>query len=264
MPRKIIEPTETDPISLIIYGEPKQGKSAIAAALSIRDDINALIISNEPGGYAYLRARYEECLSPKELSAKITEIENDTEKLDILIVDTITVIDEWSEIIGTYNYMRSSQGKRFNLGSDGKQITHTHPDWESVHSLANGAGYRWSREWFQSTIEKLSTLAKKVIFIAHLKDKYIGQVGDDYLTAQEIDLTGKLKRILPSKVSGFAKFVRDKNKGYLSFENLDGSVAGARASHLHGKILISEKTDSVLVTYWEDIYTTLKNEKINK
>lgn len=256
LPTEITPIKQVDPITLIIYGEPKQGKSAICAELTKQS--NALILSLEPNGYDYLSARKIDVDGPKKLNEFITTMKEKGQIYDVLIVDTVTKLDEWSEIVGTYNYMRTSQGKRFNLGKDGKQITHDNPDWESVHSLANGAGYRFSREWFLDTIETLSTLAPKIVLVAHIKDKYVGQVGDDYITATEVDLTGKLKRILPSRVSGIAKFVREKNLGYLSFESNDGSVAGSRAAHLTGKILISESTDGTLKTHWDDIYLSLK------
>lgn len=256
LPTDITPVKQVDPVTLVVYGEPKQGKSAICAELT--KQTNAVVLSLEPNGYDYLSARKIDIDGPKKLNEFITTMKEKGQVYDIIIVDTVTKLDEWSEIIGTYNYMRTTQGKKFNLGKDGKQITHDNPDWESVHTLGNGAGYRWSREWFLDTIETLSTLAPKLLLVAHIKDKYVGQVGDDYITATEVDLTGKLKRILPSRVSGIAKFVREKNLGYLSFESNDGSVAGCRAEHLTGKILISEKTDAGLSVKWDSIYLSLK------
>lgn len=255
-------PKETDPISLVIYGEPKQGKSAIMADLTL--NANAVCLSIEPNGYDYLTAKRLEFSKPSELVKQLEEWKINPPGIEIGILDTLTKLDEWAEIMGTYSYMSTTQGKKFNVDEKGKKLTHLDPDWESVHNIGNGYGYRYSREWLLKVTDLMSQVFPKVIFIAHVKDKYLGVVGDNFITTTEIDLTGKLKRTLPSRVSGIAKFKREKDKGMLLFESNEAALGNRCIRLSNATVLISEKDltqPNGIKTYWENIYQSLTKEK---
>lgn len=236
--------------SFIIYGAPKIGKSAIIAGLTTQfAKGKSLILSTEPEGYDYLDANVLEVLNPGVFEQALVAIEND-KTLEYIIVDPITSLDDWSEVVGTYMYMQKPQGKRFNVG-----LTHKDESFQTVHEIGEGHGYRYSREVMVSWVDRLKATGKTIILIAHIKDKLMALTPTDTILSYEIDLTGKLKTILPARVSSVAKLVVDGDNRYLSFETKENnSIMGSRPAHLTGKILISEKTDEGIITHWDKIF----------
>jgi len=61
----IIEPTDEQLTSLLLYGLPKTGKSTILANLTINEP-NSLVISTDPKGYHFLKARVKQVDDYKE------------------------------------------------------------------------------------------------------------------------------------------------------------------------------------------------------
>jgi len=170
---------------------------------------------------------------------------------------------EWSEIVGTYNYMNQSQGKKFNRVGEietGKMIMHTDPKFETVHSIGQGYGYRYSREamtnWYDKLLEILiSEKVKYIILLSHVKDKLVESKNGDSVETIDINLTGKVKSIFASRVDAIGHFYRKDGKGYISYDNEYKVICGGRCAHLDGNILISEKQpDRSVKTYWENIY----------
>jgi hypothetical protein len=51
----IVEPTDEQLTSLLLYGLPKTGKSTILADLTVKES-NSLVISTDPKGYHFLKA----------------------------------------------------------------------------------------------------------------------------------------------------------------------------------------------------------------
>ncbi len=125
--------------------------------------------------------------------------------------------------------------------------------------MGEGFGYRYSRNemttWFSAAIRT----GKRVIFLAHIKDKFIESKSGDIVEAVDLNLTGKVKNIYSSNVDAVAHLKRSGNKSYLNFENMGSSVSGSRYHYLQGSILIGESDESgVLTTHWENIFPSLK------
>ncbi len=274
-------PKEVAAKDLLVYSNPKVGKSTIIAELTQKLGGKGLVVSLEKGGYDYLSGNIFDCYEDDKKTFNdaygryryiLKELEAGRVKADYLIFDTITSLDEWSLIAGTYTYMSTVQGKLFNTekladGSyrknvDGSLFRYKHTDinWRYVTELGEGHGWRWPREWFMNQIKLFQSLAPYRIYVAHIKDKYTGKQGDDFITTHEVNLTGKLKSILTANVTSIAKLVPEGNKRYLSFETPDeNTIMGSRAP-LKGKILISEQMeDDSIKTYWENIYPNLKS-----
>ena len=253
-----------NPNMMIIYGLPKVGKTSICAGLE-----NHLIAELESGGADYVDARVMEINKATHFNDLLKEIKSsDTQVCDYLVVDTITRLDEYSEIVGTYLYMNKSVGSKFNWASEsdeniiiktGKRLRHTDPEFETVHEIPNGYGYQYSRQimnnWYSALAELVALgKVKHIILLAHVKDKFLESKTGELVTSIELNLTGKVKGIYSSKVDAIAYFVRKGDKGYLSFENKDKVICGGRCDHLQGKILISEKNGKSLKTHWDKIY----------
>lgn len=265
LPDDVEKSTGTDPRDLVLIGIPKIGKGTILGALTqVR---NAVVLDLEKGGYEYIDARkisvYEDDLST-DLDAFNAytkwrdQLRKEPGKYQYLIIDGLSDLDMLSVIGGTKLYMASTVGKKFNRVKGvpgGAKIPYGDKDWRDVTSLPDGNGYRWTRDWFLKQIDIFREISPYRVYAAHIVDKYIKDDGKDAVAGSEIALTGKLKRIFSSKVTALGKLVADGDERWINFEvQNDSIIAGSRAPSLHGKMLISEKTDKGLVFHWDKIF----------
>jgi len=255
IPGAPVAPVSTEPKSLIIYSAPKMGKTSIVAQL-----LNSLIIEHETNGAAALKARYLEVNNPNDITPLLAQLKSD-KTIDIIVIDTITKWDEWSELVGTYRFMNKPQGKRWNV-VDNLKVNHLNPNWQSIHEMGEGYGYRYSREVMSKWYNEAINTGKTIIFLAHIKDKYIESKSGDVVETIDLNLTGKVKSIYSTKVDAIAHFKRTANKGYLVFEAGGSAAAGSRYAYLSGSILISESDENKIVhTYWDKIFPSLSKKK---
>jgi hypothetical protein len=113
-------------------------------------------------------------------------------------------------------------------------------DYQSVHTLADGYGYRWSREETMKLFQKYMKVANKcVFFICHVEDKFVGG-GDTRIKLKEevapkqISLTGKVKDILPRKVDAIGYVYNEDGEIKVNFTGSEERVGGNRCPHLQG------------------------------
>ena len=169
---------------------------------------------------------------------------------------------------GTLAYMGSIVGKKFNREDKGlgKKYSMDDPKWRTVLTLPEGAGYKWTRDWFMDQFRIFREIAPYRVYAAHIADKYIKDKTRDEVIGQELLLTGKLKNIFATKVTALGKLIADGDDRYINFEVLNDSIiAGSRAPFLKGKIKVSSLVDEKVVTYWDNIYskellTKIKNK----
>lgn len=268
LPEEITDVKETVPTDLIIISTPKTGKTTILAELTKQK--NAAILNLEKHGTDYVSGRfmniYPEATTSFEEACENYKAYRDLlvknkGKYEYLIVDSLTALDEMSELMGTYYYMYTiPQGKNFNRDpKTGKPYKYGDENFKLVTTLPEGYGYRYTRQWFLDQMDAFSEIAPYRIYTGHVKDKLIKNSQDEQVTGLEINLTGKLKQILATKVSSLSKLLADGEKRYLSFDvDSDNIIAGSRVPHLHGQVLISERTDDGLKVYWDKIYNNKK------
>ena len=260
LPTKKRKPVSKSPHMLLLYSRPKQGKTAITAQLE-----NSLLIEQEPHGADYVEANVIEIKRPSQLQELFNSIKEKTIKdgkkpYKYLVVDTVTKWDEWSELSGTLNYMNKPQGKKWNLKDERNptkgKFSMKDNEFQTVHEMGQGFGYRYSREVMQNWFDQISELADHIILLAHVKDKFVATDKGDAVEAMDINLTGKVKYIYCANVDAVAMLSREGNQGILNFDTENSqNVAGGRCSHLEGKIVISEKQKyGTIKTFWDKIY----------
>jgi len=261
--KKVI--SKHSPDELLIYSKPKMGKTDLVSRIE-----DCGIIELE-GGANYVNGYVHDVSNLEELDKILTWLEKEN-PYKYVAIDTLTRLEEWCEIEGTLNYMNSTQGKTFNrvtqdhidrgLAPQGKLGVKFPPGkegFESVHTLGQGYGYRWSRESYQKWFLRIKALKCRKIFLAHIKDKFIETKNGDSVSGRDIDLTGKLKSITTSFVDTIAYLHRgvDGNT-YLSFKAGELVAEGSRSKHLTGQDVIigewnREKKDYSQVN-WDTIY----------
>ncbi len=245
-------PVSVVPNTMLLYGSPKSGKTSITAQLP-----NSLLVELEPGGADFVEANVIQANNPPEFEKICKAIIEAGCPYDYVIYDTITKLDEYSEIVGTYNYMGKSMGSRFNLKpGTTERYKMGDPKFETVHEMPNGNGYKFSREQMDKWYDLMAKTAKHVILIAHIKDKFIeAKKSGDTVEANDINLTGKVKTNYCSRVDAVGHFFRRGNEGIINFNNENSIACGGRCSHLDGEVVISQKNeDKSITTYWDKIY----------
>jgi len=265
LPDEITKSTGINSRDLVILSIPKMGKGTILGDFTISH--NAIVLDLEKGGYEFITAR-KLSTYPSEETTLWESFQNyikyrnllleNKGKYEYLIIDGLSDLDVLSEIGGTLAYMDSIIGKKFNreggLPSGRKHMPYD-SEFKSVLTLPEGAGYQHTRKWFMDQFEIFRQVAPYRIYAAHIADKYIKDAGKEEVIGSELALTGKLKTIFASRVTSLCKMIADGDKRYLNFDVMNESIiAGSRAPHLKGRILISEMKDDKLTTYWENIY----------
>lgn len=166
---------------------------------------------------------------------------------DYVSVDTLSQLDSWSEWWGTFDYMYSIAGKKFNkktdadgniiYGPDKKPILlkPSDPEYESVLSLPNGYGYQHTRNAFLEIFELLKGLGKVcTIFVCHVADKMIAEKGGEQVMIKDLALTGKLQAIVPRVVDAIANVWNEEGQMMISFKGNEEKMGGVRGKHLPG------------------------------
>jgi hypothetical protein len=266
LPEEITQVKNTNPRDLVVLSIPKMGKGTILGSLTTKE--NAIVLDLEKGGYEYIPARKLSTYT-NDQTTRWESFQNYIKfrnalleqkgKYEYLIVDGLSDLDDLADLGGTLHYMNTIIGKKFNREKGletGRKFDPTDPEFKSVLTLPEGAGYLHTRNWFMQQIDFFRQIAPYRIYAAHITDKYIKDNGKEEIMGSEIALTGQLKRIFASKVTALAKLVADGNERYLNFEVLNDSiVAGSRAPQLKGKIKISKQdSEGNTETYWENIY----------
>ncbi len=249
LPTEISDVEVINPRNMILFGLPKIGKTTILSKLPNH------FIGDLEEGTGFIKCR--KLKVPKHLGpvGKFKWVKEVAEKIkadgypyDFVIWDTLTEADEWSEWVGTLKYMNSLQGKNFNRYTKedhpndqdkwGEKLPFSHPDYESVHSLKEGYGYRWSRDAMMELYNEISDLGKIcTIFVCHVTDAVIGskeevkKEGKDIVTKQ-IALTGKVKHNVARKVDAIGYIFNKDGEAWISFKNDEEKVGGIRGEHL--------------------------------
>lgn len=254
---KIIRGNEIiDPKELVIYGQPKVGKTEILSQLE-----NWLIIDLERGA-ENVDGLIVTANSLEELSEVGTAIIKAGKPYDGVIIDTITELEDWCEWDATEMYMNSSIGKKFNTKGG---VLLPRSEWESVLGLPMGAGYLWLRLSYTKWVKKLRKLAPHLILCAHTKDKFLDMETDSNVSSNELDLTGKIKR-MACKDADIGYLYRDpKNRNELRIaftqEDNASSLSGSRSRHLRNQnfvLAVNNPDGSIKEHYWDKIFSHQK------
>ena len=250
LPTQKVAASQISPKNLIIFSKPKVGKTSLLAQLE-----DCLILDLEQGS-DYVDAMKLKASSVDDIKAIGKAIKEAGYPYKYIAVDTITALETiclpYAEIL----YSRTPMGKNwFKKTPDGKYA----PDsgkamYGLVTSLPNGGGWMYQREAITKIIEFIKTLAPRVILVGHVRETMLEKNGSEF-SSSDLDLTGKVKRIISSQSDAIGYLHRRGNINILSFKTTDEISCGARPIHLKNKeIEISMYEDDVLHTFWDKVY----------
>lgn len=241
LPKKRRPILKQDPKRLLLFGAPKTGKTSILSEL---DD--CLIVDMEEG------SDYVEAMAVKVnnmtdfggLMKSLKEAKDDNEgkvPYKYIVLDTLTALEEISLPLAKNLYQQTPMGANF-AGSD-------------VRTLANGAGYMYTRAAFFKLVKGFEAYCDTLIMVGHVKEKDLTKNGDSF-TEKSINLTGKTKDILCSWCDTIGLVYREDNKTIIDFAPSDNLIVGSRQKHLIGqKVVVATSDDEHnLKVDWKSIF----------
>lgn len=241
LPTTKIPAKSTNPKYLIIYGLPKSGKTSAVAQLE-----NNLIIDLE-GGSTFIDAMSIQCRTISELGEAAQAIRAKNEEVGKnfykhITIDNATRLEDICLSFAAQLYRKTELGKNWK-GDD-------------VTTLPRGAGYKYLRDAVKKVIDMFKDLCDEFILIGHVKDSIIEKDGEE-VTAKEIDLVGKLGKIICGLSDAVGYMYRKGNETHISFKGgIDETIMEARAKHIAGKdiVIATGNEDGSITTYWDRIY----------
>ena len=217
LPKKVVKAARKSPKNMIIYGPPKIGKTTALSKLE-----NCLIIDLEDGS-DMVDALKIKVNSLAELAQVGQAIISEGKPYKYIAIDTITQLEVWCEDEAKKMYQATPMGKNFDQQNKGL----------SVLTLPQGAGYLYLRKAFMKWFFRLSKLADHVIFVGHLKDKYLTKNGKE-VKANDLSLSGKLREITCANADAIGLVYRGQETTKISFDSTNDDTAGSRCEHLRG------------------------------
>lgn len=242
------KPLNTNPKSLVLFSKPKQGKTTALSLLK-----NNLIIDLEEGS-DHVGGLTVKANSFKELSLVRVGLKKQAITYDYITFDTTTMLEEYSKELAKKLYQDTPMGK--NWGKPHPVTGKILPGQDDITKLPNGAGYFYVRQAFLKIIDGFRPFVNKCIILSgHVNDKLVNKEGEE-VSEMQLDLSGKLARIVCSKVDSIGLLHRKKDKVYVNFDGGGDSIIESRSEHLRGKeILLTEKDDSgEIKAYWNKIF----------
>lgn len=247
--KKILQPNR-----LAIYSHPGQGKTKIIEGLP-----NALIIDYEDrahhvGGNVFNIKRYAIDNKVSELKAKkmlVKHLRDEAatgNRYDFIVHDTMSSAERLIHKWATHMFNQTAIGK--GMADKGNKCT-------DVLSIPY-TGYRYLNLGFVDFMEDFDGLFNYgTIHNCHIKQASKLKEGIE-LSADDINLTGKLKSTLLQDAQAAAQLTQEDNKCYLDFRLSDSNIVNKASSpHISGKkICISEyNPDTQEFTYhWNKIF----------
>ena len=236
-------PAETqDPKYLILFGLPKVGKTTILSTLE-----NNLILDMENGS-TYVDALKIKINSLKELKETVKAIKDAGKPYKYITIDTITAVEEMAKPLAITLYQNSPM------------FSPKYGDVKDVTQLPNGSGWSFLRQGVEMLVDLVASATDNLIICGHVKDTALSEGVEG--SVKDLDLGGKLKRILSAKSDAIGFVHRDEDSNLCIQFGTNGEVlTGARPSHLANKdIVVAERNeDGTFTPHWERIYPSLNN-----
>lgn len=236
-------PAETqDPKYLILFGLPKVGKTTILSTLE-----NNLILDFENGS-TYVDALKIKVDNLQTLKDVVKAIKDAGKPYKYITIDTITAVEEMAKPVALKLYRNSS------VYSD------RYADISDITRLPNGSGYTFLRQAVEAIIDLVASATDNIIICGHVRDVSLNEGLDG--SVKDLDLTGKLKRILSARSDAIGFVHRDDDSNLCINFGQDGEIlTGARPKHLANQdIVVAERNeDGSFTPHWERIYPSLNN-----
>ena len=226
-----------DPKRLIIFSKPKRGKTTALAALD-----GCLIVDTENGSN-YVDAYKVQIETIQDINELCKQLKAANYPYKFIAIDTITMLEDVCKPLALKLYQATAAGANYT---------------GDIINAPNGAGWGHLRTAVEMVIDKIESCTQNLILVCHCKDAAIDK---SELTIKQIDLAGKLGRILAAKADAIGLLDRDEDSNtLLSFDTADKfTECGARPEHLRNKIITlgEMQEDGHVEFHWERVFPSL-------
>ena len=249
LPQKKVKATHINPTKIVIFSQPKMGKSTILSELE--DNLN---IDLEKG-YKYLEALKIDVITEAEtqgvlpldiLKSTIKELNEVKAKIGRnpykrITIDTVSILEEMVLPMANDLYRNSTLGANW-MGND-------------VRKLSNGAGYAYLQSALFFVINQFERVCDTLILVGHVRRKDI-KTEDADIDEKSLSLTGKTSLLVSADADAIAFLYREDNKTILNFAPSTSALVGSRCSHLRDKqITIAESDENGVITVdWSQVF----------
>lgn len=249
LPTTKTKASRVNPKKIILFSNPKSGKTTAVAALE-----NNLILDLENGS-EFLDA----------LKINVLQLARDNNKTPLTVLkEIINTIRESNEKKGSYTYkfitldtVSALEDIALELANILYRKTPMGRNWtgDDVTTLPNGSGYKHLRDAMDIILNEIEPLCDTLIILGHLKAKFVEKEGKE-MESRGLALTGKIASILCSQVDAIGYVYRDDNKTLVNFAPSESLIVGSRPDHLKNQTitLIESDKDGKLTIDWSKIF----------
>lgn len=198
-------------------------------------------------GSTYVDALKLKINNLKDLKEAIRAIKQAGKPYKYITIDTITAVEEMAKPLAINMYQNSPS------------FSQKYADVSDIALLPNGQGWGFLRTAIETIIDLVASATDNLIICGHVKDTALNEGMDG--TVKDLDLTGKVKRILSARSDAIGFVHRDENSNLCINFGQNGEVlTGARPAHLANKdIIVAERnSDGTFTPHWERIYPSLE------
>jgi hypothetical protein len=253
LPQVKSKASRVNPGSMVIFSQPKMGKTTALSGLD-----NCLILDLEEGSN-FLDALkinvVEEARKQNKLPiVALKEIINSIGKANnekkgyvykYIAIDTVTALEDIVLPLANKMYKDTPMGRNWT-GTD-------------VTTLPNGAGYRYTRVALTEVLNSIERVCDTLIILGHTKDKMVETDGKE-MTQRGLDLTGKMASIVCSQVDAIGYLYRKDNETRINFASSESLICGSRSEHLKGAdiaVVVSDDQGNLKIN-WSEIFLNNK------
>jgi len=249
LPTKKVKATRKNPKTMVVFSQPKTGKTTALAGLE-----NSLILDLEDGSEFLDAVKINIIREAQEAKKQpidyLVEVLKEIKKANdanggpvykFIAIDTTTALEEMVKPMAAKKYKSLPMGKNWT----GKDVT----------TLPQGAGYHYLREAFQAVINMIESVCDTLILLGHVKDKDVNKEGEE-ITERSLALTGKTSTILCTKVDAVGYMYRKDNETIIDFKPSPEYLIGSRSDHLKDQkiTVVTSNEDGVLTIDWSKIF----------
>ena len=240
LPKAKIPAKTQDPKYLILFGLPKVGKTTVLSTLD-----NNLILDFEQCT-TYIDALKVEINTLKDLKEVVKAIKDAGKPYKYITIDTITAVEEMAKPLA------------IKLYQDSPMFSARYAEVKDVTQLPNGSGWTFLRQAVETLIDLIASATENIIICGHVKDSSLSENPEG--SVKDLDLGGKLKRILSARSDAIGFVHRDEDSNLCINFGQNGEVlTGARPAHLANKdIIVAERNeDGTFTSHWDRIYPSI-------
>lgn len=230
LPFEYRKATSQNPKLLLIYGQPKIGKTPSLLKLE-----NSFLLDLEKRAH-FFDGNYEEIEDLQHLDSTIQIIIKAGKPYKYGVIDTTTKLNEWTDEYAKSMYLNSP--------ICAKQYKQNPALLQTMFQLPEGAGYYWARLAYAKWLEYIRSAFDTTILICHVKDKYLTDHNGNTVTTTDVNLTGKLKEITCSRADAIGYLYRQVvgaedgkaiSQMRINFNAGIDVVCGSTSAHLRGQ-----------------------------